>query len=104
MRIYADGQPHHGELGPDRPARFRNNSGQPFVRNCCHVSAPFPSFLTPRATIRSAPSGSGRCRTFASSHGALIQTSTSSGVVWITGIAFGWITSTSAFGSVVREA
>jgi hypothetical protein len=34
----------------------------------------------------------------------VIQVSTSSGVVRITGIAFGWMASTSAFGSVVRNA
>src|ERR1700730_17037800 len=62
------------------------------------------SSLTPRATIRSAPSGSGRCSFRASSGGALIQDSTSSGVVRITGIAFGWIAPHSAFGSVVRNA
>src|SRR6202044_2233162 len=33
-----------------------------------------------------------------------IQVSTSSGVVRITGIAFGWMVPTSAFGSVVRNA
>jgi hypothetical protein len=35
---------------------------------------------------------------------AIIHVSISSGVVKITGIAFGWMTSTSAFGSVVRNA
>src|ERR1700710_11178 len=39
------------------------------------------SSLTPRATICSAPSGSGRCSFRASSRGAVIQVSTSSGVV-----------------------
>jgi hypothetical protein len=36
-------------------------------------------------------------------HGARIQTSRSSSVVGITGIAFGWIGSTTAFGDVVRK-
>src|SRR5215208_4917698 len=45
-------------------------------------------------------SGSRRCSAFASSHGALIQTSRSSSVVRITGIALGWISSTIAFGEV----
>jgi hypothetical protein len=45
-------------------------------------------------TILSASSGSDRCNAFASSHGARIQTSHSSSVVRITGIAFGWIVST----------
>jgi hypothetical protein len=39
--------------------------------------------LPPVAMIRSAPSGSGRCSALASSHGARIQTSCSSGVVRI---------------------
>jgi hypothetical protein len=45
----------------------------------------------------------GLCSTFASSHGARIQTSRSSSVVKITGIAFEWIGSTMAFGAVVRK-
>jgi hypothetical protein len=58
---------------------------------------------TPRATILSASSGNGRYSAFASSHGARIQTSRSSSVVKITGIAFGWIGSTIAFGDVVKK-
>ncbi|MGY4499396.1 hypothetical protein ACVWYH_003327 [Bradyrhizobium sp. GM24.11] len=50
------------------------------------------------------PSGSGRCCFRASSAGAFIQVSTSSGVVRITGIPFGWMAPTSALGSVVRKA
>src|ERR1700730_10812119 len=69
-----------------------------------HVVCPAGSSLAPRATIRSDPSGSGRCSFRASSGGAVIQVSTSSGVVRITGIAFGWMAPTSAFGSVVRDA
>jgi hypothetical protein len=45
----------------------------------------------------------GRCRAFASSHGARIQTSRSSSVVKITGIAWGCIGSTTAFGAVVKN-
>ena len=60
--------------------------------------------MTPRATIRSDPSGSGRSSFRASSGGAIIQVSTSCGVVRITGIAFGWMAPTSAFASVVRKA
>src|ERR1700722_19624415 len=63
-----------------------------------------PSSLTPRATILSVPSGSDRCNFKASSDDAVIQVSTSPGVVRITGIAFGWMVPTSAFGSVVRKA
>jgi hypothetical protein len=57
----------------------------------------------PRATIRSASSGNGRCNAFASSQGAPNQASYSSSVVSITGIAFGWIGLTIAFGAVVRK-
>jgi len=45
----------------------------------------------------------GRCSAFASSHGGRSQTSRSSSVVKITGIAFGWIGATTAFGEVVRK-
>jgi len=62
------------------------------------------SSLPPVATIRSEPSGSGRCKALASSHGARIHTSCSSALVKITGIAFGCTRPTSAFGSVVRKA
>src|SRR6478609_3861726 len=51
----------------------------------------------PRATIIRSASGNGRCSAFASSHGARIHKSHSSGVVSITGIAFGWIGLTTAF-------
>ena len=68
-----------------------------------HAGGSFGSSFTPRATIRSDPSGSGRC-SFTSSGGAVIQVSTSSGVVRITGIALGWMAPTTAFGSVVRNA
>ena len=52
-----------------------------------HDIVPAGSSFTPRATIRSDPSGSGRCSFKASSGEAVIQVSTSSGVVRITGIA-----------------
>src|SRR5712675_1811070 len=68
-----------------------------------HAAAARSSLSTPRATIASASSGSGRCNALASSHGARIQTSRSSSVVRITGIAFGWIGATTAFGAVVRK-
>jgi hypothetical protein len=57
----------------------------------------------PLATIINASSGNGRCSAFASSHGARIHASRSSSVVRITGIAFGWIGSMTAFGDVVRN-
>ena len=58
------------------------------------------SLSAPRITILSASSGNGRCNAFASSHGARIQTS----VVRITGIGFGWIDATIAFGAVSQKA
>jgi hypothetical protein len=53
-------------------------------------------------TTFSASSGNGRSSAFASSQGARIQTSRSCCVVRTTGIAFGWIGSTTAFGDAVR--
>jgi hypothetical protein len=61
------------------------------------------SLSSPRITILSAASGNGRWSAFASSHGARIQTSCSSAVVRIAGIAFGWIGFTTAFASVVKK-
>src|SRR5207237_8646676 len=69
-----------------------------------HVVCPARSSLTPRATILSDPSESGRCSFKTSFGGAVIQVSTSSDVVRITGIALGWMAPTSALGSVVRKA
>src|SRR3984893_5382617 len=68
-----------------------------------HATAARSSLSTPRATIFRSASGEGRCSALASSHGARIQTSRSSWVVRITGIAFGWIGSTIAFGSRSRQ-
>ena len=68
-----------------------------------HGTAARSSLSAPRATTLSASSGNGRCNDFASSHGARIQTSHSSCVVRITGMALGWIGSTIAFGAVVRK-
>jgi hypothetical protein len=61
-------------------------------------------FFSPVATIFGVPSGNGRWSALASSQGARSQTSYSSVVVGITGIAFGWTPSTSAFGLQVRKA
>ncbi len=68
-----------------------------------HSAAARSSLSASRMTILSASSGNGRCSAFASSHGARIHASRSSSVVRITGIAFGWIDSTTAFGDVVRK-
>jgi hypothetical protein len=56
-----------------------------------HAALAMSSLSTPRATIRNASSGNGRCSAFASSHGARIHTSRASSVVRITGIALGCI-------------
>jgi hypothetical protein len=55
-----------------------------------------PSSFVPRAAIMSEPSGNARCNLSASSTGAVIHISISSGVVRMTGIALGWIARTSA--------
>jgi hypothetical protein len=60
-------------------------------------------FLFTLATTRSAWSGSGRCSSRALGASANNHKSTSAGVVRVTGIAFGWIGATTAFGSVVRK-
>ena len=72
-------------------------------REIATAAAARSSLSAPRMTILSASSGNGRCNALASSHGARIQTSRSSSVVRITGIALGWIGSTTAFGDVVRK-
>jgi hypothetical protein len=67
--------------------------------SCCS-----PVFLIPAAHHqRDRVIGSGRCSALASSHGARIQTSRSSSVSRMTGMAFGWIGSTTAFGDVVVD-
>jgi hypothetical protein len=76
----------------------------PVPRHAKRWAANARSSFSPVATIFSAPSGSGRCSASASSHGARSQTSCSSVVVMITGIAFGCTRAASAFGSQVRDA
>src|SRR5829696_83469 len=66
-------------------------------------AAVLSSLSAPRATILIASSGNGRCSVLASSHGARTQTSHSSSVIRMIGMAFGWIGSTTAFGDVVRK-
>ena len=68
----------------------------------CRYAAVRSSLSGPRIDLERII-GNGRCRAFASSHGARIHTSRSSSVARITGIAFGWIGSTMAFGDVVRK-
>jgi len=68
-----------------------------------HAAAAPSSLSIPRATILRASSGKGRYNALASSHGARIQTSHSSCVVSMTGMAFERIGSTIVFGAVVRK-
>jgi hypothetical protein len=56
-----------------------------------HHAAARSSLSAPRITIRITSSDKGRCNAFASSHGARIQTSRSSSVVKITGMALGCV-------------
>jgi hypothetical protein len=65
-----------------------------------HGAAARSSLSTPRITICNTSSGNGRCSALASSHGARIHTSRSSSVVRITGMALGWIGSTTPLGAV----
>ena len=58
------------------------------VSGVFHAAA-LSSLSAPRATILIASSGNGRCSALASSHGARIQTSRSSSVIRMTGMAFG---------------
>ena len=81
--------------------RYRTARGLLMSQSLHHARS---SFSEPRITIWSASSGNGRCNALASSHGARIQTSHSSWVVRMTGIALGWIGSTMALGTVVRNA
>ncbi len=78
-------------------------SPAPFLWNDCQSVEGRSSFSTPRITTFKPSSGNGRCSAFASSHRARVQTSHSSSVVRITGIALGWIGSTIAFGAVFRN-
>src|ERR1700694_3811254 len=81
--------------------RFRRTHICQRVYSC--QAAARSSLSAPRATIFMVLSGNGLCSALASSHGARIQTSRSSSVVRITGMALGWIGSTMAFGAVVRQ-
>jgi hypothetical protein len=89
--------------------RDRGNDRSPDVRpirpgNLGRIhAAALSSLSAPRATILIASSGKGRWSALASSHGARIQTSRSSSVIRMTGMALGWIGSTTAFGDVVRK-
>ena len=59
-------------------------------------------FLSARDNPRT-PSGNGRCNSRAFGASAASQRPTSSGVVRMTGMAFGWIDATTALGAVVRK-
>lgn len=90
-------------LGRKTARRPASDSPQSTRKPIISCSRCLVLLVRPRMTILSASSGNGRCIAFASSQGARIQTSRSSSVVRITGIAFGWIGSTTAFGAVVRN-
>ena len=81
-------------------ARCLFRIGEQAFGDVFHAAA---ALSAPRATIFNVSSGSGRCSAFASSRGARIQTSRSSSVVRITGIAFGWIGSTIALDDAVKK-
>jgi hypothetical protein len=72
-----------------RRSRLSAGSRLDVVIRVGHGADPSVFSFSPVSTTLSAPSGSGRCSAFASSHGARIQTSSSSVVVRITGIALG---------------
>jgi hypothetical protein len=100
-------------LSPVKFAEWRDTAKDAADESRCYPALPSEpnvklslatsSLSAPRITILIASSDNGRCNAFASSHGARIQTSRSSTVVRITGMAFGWIGSTMAFGAVVRK-
>jgi hypothetical protein len=79
--------------GPEEPGRMKvvrfSPNSQRVLRPAKAYAAARSSFSSPRITILSASSGNGRCSALASLHGAGIQTSRSSSVVRITGMAFG---------------
>jgi hypothetical protein len=89
---------HHG-CSP--PPRYRRSRSSWLMR---HSIGPPSSFFPPLATTTRASSGSGRWSLTASAIGAVIQRSIASGVLRMTGIAFGWNVATSSFGSVVKKA
>jgi hypothetical protein len=76
-------------VGANWPSSYK--SSQDGAEKTALHAAALSSLSAPRITILSASSGNGRCSALASSHGARIQTSLSSSVVRITGIALGWI-------------
>jgi hypothetical protein len=63
----------------------------------------YPSCCSPVFLIPAAHHPAAAASALASSHGARIQTSCSSSISRMTGMAFGWIGSTTAFGVVVRK-
>jgi hypothetical protein len=86
----------------ERQLGLRSTHGSPAVQSLQAAASPESSF-SPRSTRRSEPSGNGRCKALASSHGASSQVSHSPGFVRITGIALGWTAATSALGAEVRN-
>src|ERR1700753_3935777 len=88
--------PDHGQRDNHQHAEDRATT------NAIHERTMISSLSAPRLTILKVSSGSGRCRAFAPPQGPRIQTSRCSSVVRITGIAFGCMGATIAFGDVVR--
>ncbi len=73
------------------------------VRNRVDFCPGSGSLFSPVATIGRAASGKGLCNAAASLQSALSQTSHSSVVVSITGMALGWIGATTVLGAVVKN-
>lgn len=92
----------HGRASRSAAAVHRSSSGGP----CCRIAARCTFDLDELAyqypEERTMP-GLTPQRALASLAGAVIQVSTSSGVVWMTGIAFGCMAPTSTLASVVRN-
>ncbi len=82
----------------DHPARLR---GAVPASSQAQMSA--DPLFSPLATIRSAWVGRGRCSASASSAGAVSHASHSSGVVRMTGMAFGWIGATTWLRAQVKN-
>jgi hypothetical protein len=83
-----------------RSNALQNFGGQVRLGEAFLHAAALSSLSTPRATISNPSSGTGLCSALAPSHGARIQTSRSSSVVSITGVALEWIGSTTAFSAM----
>jgi hypothetical protein len=102
-RVKLTAQPYRCRYSKLRLHDFRIITVDWFALGGGRYAAARSSLSAPRITILSASSGTGRCSALASSHDARIHPSRSSSVCRITGMAFGWIGSTTALGVVVRK-